>query len=81
MALIGANRFRNLAAHKMRVTHTTHGRSKATSVRAVAVTAGGVIGFVTKNNKIGFEINVGMAKRNDIKISSKLLSLAQPVLG
>ena len=38
--------------------------------------SGGMIGFVEKENKIRFEINVTAAKQSDIKISSNLLKLA-----
>lgn len=38
---------------------------------------GGVIGFIVDNNKIGFEISTTAAKREALKISSKLLSLAR----
>jgi hypothetical protein len=41
---------------------------------------GGVIGFVVDREKIGFEINVGAAKRHGLKISSKLLNLAKAVI-
>jgi hypothetical protein len=40
---------------------------------------GGVIAFVTKDNKIGFEINVDSADQAGLKISSKLLKLAKIV--
>lgn len=40
---------------------------------------GGVIGFVTRDMKIGFEINVDAARRSGITISSRLLSLARVV--
>ena len=40
---------------------------------------GGVIGFVIKDKRIGFEINVDAAKRAGITISSKLLSMAKIV--
>ena len=38
---------------------------------------GGIVGFVTENNKVHFRINVDAAKRADLQISSKLLQLAQ----
>lgn len=41
---------------------------------------GGIIGFVVENNKLGFEINVGAAKRNGLSISSHLLNLAKAVI-
>ncbi|MHB1036925.1 MAG: YfiR family protein [Pirellulales bacterium] len=42
---------------------------------------GGVINFFVEQNKVRFEINVQAAKREQLKISSKLLSLAQIVGG
>jgi hypothetical protein len=41
---------------------------------------GGIIGFVTDNDRIGFQVNIGTAKRCALKISSKLLSLAREVI-
>jgi len=41
--------------------------------------SGGVINFVTVEKKIRFEINLDAAERADLKISSKLLRLAQIV--
>ncbi|GAC1456086.1 MAG: hypothetical protein PVSMB1_05690 [Gemmatimonadaceae bacterium] len=38
--------------------------------------AGGIIAFVVKNNQIRFEVNVEAAQKKNLKISSKLLSLA-----
>ena len=38
--------------------------------------AGGIIAFVPRNNQIRFEINVQAAQKRNLKISSKLLSLA-----
>jgi hypothetical protein len=40
---------------------------------------GGVIGFVIRDMKIGFEINMDAARRSGITISSRLLSLARVV--
>jgi len=37
---------------------------------------GGVINFVLRENKVRFEINVSAAERAGLKISSKLLKLA-----
>jgi hypothetical protein len=37
---------------------------------------GGIIAFVVKGNQIRFEVNVDAAQRKNLKISSKLLSLA-----
>jgi hypothetical protein len=41
--------------------------------------AGGIIGFVTANERIRFEVNVDVGQRRGLKISSKLLSLAMNV--
>ena len=38
---------------------------------------GGIINFITKDNKIRFEINVNAAQRAHLKISSKLANLAK----
>ena len=38
--------------------------------------AGGIIAFVARNNQIRFEVNVEAAQKRNLKISSKLLSLA-----
>jgi len=38
--------------------------------------AGGIIAFVVDNNRIRFEVNVDAAQKRNLKISSKLLSLA-----
>jgi hypothetical protein len=40
---------------------------------------GGVVNFITQNNKVSFEINIDAANRAGLKISSKLLSLAKIV--
>lgn len=42
---------------------------------------GGVINFVLQQNRVAFEINVDAAEQNNLKISSKLLSLARIVHG
>jgi hypothetical protein len=42
--------------------------------------SGGIISFLEEEDKIRFEINVAAAKRNKLKISSKLLRLAKRVL-
>ena len=60
-------------------------RLKGSSILTVGETdgfirCGGVIGFITDNNKIAFEVNVAAAKKNKLKISSKLLNLAKTVL-
>jgi hypothetical protein len=38
--------------------------------------AGGIIAFVVDNNRIRFEVNLDAAQKRNVKISSKLLSLA-----
>lgn len=38
---------------------------------------GGMIGFVVENDKVRFEINEDAARRNGLRISSKLLTLAK----
>lgn len=43
--------------------------------------AGGIIGFVMRENKVHFTINLPAATRAGIKISSKLLKLADFVIG
>jgi len=40
---------------------------------------GGMIGFYMEENKVRFEVNVGAAKGADLRISSKMLSLARIV--
>ena len=41
---------------------------------------GGMIGFVTIGNVIRFQINLAAARASDLRISSKLLELAQDVI-
>lgn len=41
----------------------------------------GIVQFVIRQGRVGFEINVGAAERNHLAISSKLLSLALAVRG
>lgn len=43
------------------------------------VQAGGMIGFVMENNKIRFDIHLGIAESKKLKISSQLLNLARYV--
>jgi hypothetical protein len=43
--------------------------------------AGGVVNFITQENRISFEINVGAAEKAGLKVSSKLLKLARIVGG
>lgn len=40
---------------------------------------GGIINFITVNNKINFEINLEQSRKSNIRISSKLLQLARIV--
>lgn len=59
-------------------------RLKGSSVLTVGETdgftrRGGIIGFVVDNDKIGFEVNLGAARRANLKISSKLLQLAKAI--
>ena len=42
--------------------------------------AGGMIGFVTRDNKVVFEINLKQAQRSRLRISSQLLKLARDVI-
>jgi hypothetical protein len=44
------------------------------------VQEGGMIGFLLEDNKVRFEINLEAAERSNLKISSKLLSLARNVI-
>jgi hypothetical protein len=44
------------------------------------VQEGGMIGFFLEDNKVRFEINLEAAQRSNLKISSKLLSLARNVI-
>jgi hypothetical protein len=44
------------------------------------VQQGGMIGFFLEENKVRFEINLEAAERSNLKISSKLLSLARNVI-
>lgn len=41
--------------------------------------SGGMIGFITENGKVLFEVNPGSAEESRLKISSKLLALARIV--
>jgi hypothetical protein len=43
--------------------------------------AGGMIDFLIEDHKIRFEVNVGAAESADLKIGSRLLVLAQRVVG
>lgn len=42
---------------------------------------GGIIGFCVEENKIRFNINLEAAKKANLKISSRLLTLAKTVIG
>ena len=42
---------------------------------------GGDIGFVTVEDKIRFEVNLGAAQRSHLKLSSELLKVASKVIG
>lgn len=56
------------------------GRSILTVSDAEGFTAnGGIIQFITKDNKIGFQINTDAAKAANLSISSKLLQLAKVI--
>ena len=52
-----------------------------TVVDSVVPARGGIVQFVIRRGRVGFEINVGAAARNHLAISSKLLSLALAVRG
>lgn len=41
--------------------------------------AGGMVGFIIRNNKIRFQINTAAAARADLRLSAKLLRLAEIV--
>jgi len=43
------------------------------------VNRGGIVGFIEKGNKIRLEVNNTLASKNKIKISSKLLKLAENI--
>ena len=45
------------------------------------VTSGGMIGFITLNDTVAFEINQGAAQRARLRISPQLLKLARTVVG
>jgi hypothetical protein len=47
---------------------------------ADTLTRGGTIAFSVKDNKVGFAINLGAARRARLAISSKLLNLARVVV-
>ena len=73
-----------IAASERRRTNGVLERLKASPTLTVGETdgfiqSGGVIGFVVEDQKVGFEINAGAAKRKGLKISSQLLKLAKTV--
>ncbi len=43
------------------------------------VNSGGIIKFIRSGNKIRFEVNVGAAEKASIKISSRMLKIAQRI--
>jgi hypothetical protein len=70
------------ASEKTRLPEILSGLS-GTNVLTVSelegfTTAGGMINFVHENNKIRFQINDAAAKNANLRVSSKLLSLALP---
>ena len=44
-----------------------------------AIDVGSVINFVLVDNRVRFEISVGNAERHGLKVSSRLLAVAQRV--
>lgn len=73
-----------IATSERRRTNGVLERLKASPTLTVGETegfiqSGGVIGFVVEDQKVGFEINAGAAKRKGLKISSQLLKLAKTV--
>lgn len=65
-------------AHRLhQILRTVQGKPVLTVSDVARFTAsGGMIGFLTLDSKIRFEINVAAATRADLAISSKLLTLA-----
>jgi YfiR/HmsC-like len=45
------------------------------------VEEGGTIGFVLEENKVRFEVNLGVAEKSGLRINAKLLALAKTVVG
>jgi hypothetical protein len=45
------------------------------------VEEGGTIGFVVEENKVRFEVNLGVAEKSGLRINAKLLALAKTVVG
>jgi len=62
------------AIRRLRATHVL-----LVGERPAFAHRGGTINFVLENNKIRFEVNQSAAQRGDLKISAKLLQLAQLV--
>lgn len=67
------DRLRAIFANANRAGVLTVGETEGFALR------GGVIGFIRVENKVHFEINPDAAQRANLKISSKLLSLAKIV--
>ena len=73
------------ASEKMRLSKALE-RAKGLNVLTVSdiggfARRGGIIGFTTERNKVGFEINVDAAKKAELTVSSQLLKLAKVVGG
>lgn len=73
-----------IAASEKRQTNEVLEKVKSSPVLTVGeaegfMRSGGVIGFVVEDQKVGFEINAGAAKRKQLKMSSQLLKLAKTV--
>jgi hypothetical protein len=62
-----------------RALDAVSGKPVLTVVDSVAPDRKGIVQFVIRRGRVGFEINVGAATRNHLEISSKLLSLALAV--
>jgi hypothetical protein len=48
---------------------------------AAFVDAGGIVGLVTADNKVGFDVNLEAAQSADLKLSAQLLKVARAVRG
>ena len=70
---VARNQLKSIFQNAVRAHVLTVGESEGFSAR------GGVIGFIREENKVHFEINLDAAQRANLKISSKLLSLAKIV--
>jgi hypothetical protein len=62
-----------------RALEAVSGKPVLTVVDSVAPARQGIVQFVIRHGRVGFEINAGAAARNHLAISSKLLSLALAV--